>query len=300
MKAIAINEAEWALLEGVSHLQFRLYMVLRWFMDRRTGVSGLVRGISQQSLIEELYVEPMRGRHRSLSGSPSRQALRSALDGLAAAGLISQLADVEKLAFFLPKAGCVSARSKHEQPMSNHDQQPDEQPRQAQAHQGFNGYEQPDEQEGVSADEQPTSGVRVNPLYTPSVGGSLRAREFADPDPSDIKLERVGVLCRKLRLQGIEAAPHLFTHPDWQRLLERCTDEDIIGAAAIAKQRKPENVRLHLNYLKPMLNAPPEQPAKTSRAAQRTDFFNQLGIGAANGSRRQDERIVDAEARRVD
>ena len=87
-KAISLVGAEWEALAGRPWLQFKLYVVLRWYMDARTGLVGAVRGISRQSLAEELYVEPARGRHTSESGSPTIKAIRSALDGLAAAGLL--------------------------------------------------------------------------------------------------------------------------------------------------------------------------------------------------------------------
>lgn len=109
-KAISIVEAEWAALDGLPYLQVRLYTVLRWFMDVATGRVGDVRGISLQSLCEALYVEPAPG--RSESGSPTKKAVRSALQQLEKHGLVSPCGNGEVLVFFLPKAGSVSARQK--------------------------------------------------------------------------------------------------------------------------------------------------------------------------------------------
>lgn len=297
-KAIAIVAAEYEVLCGLTYLQRSLYFVLRWYMDATTGIVGLRRGISRQSLLEELYVEPIPGRKASDSGSPTIQALRSALAGLERVGLIASRGSGDVLVFSMPKAPRISARSKEQQPGNNRGEQPEQQPGQSENWQGFQGEQQPEQQPGVNPEQQPTSRVKENPLYTPEVGGSLRARENATPQPEASSVSRVGLICRELRQQGIEAAPHLFAHPDWQELLTRFSDEDILGAVAIAKMRLPSNARIHLNYLKPILTSPPDSAGKPSRADQRAEFFNQLGVG--NGTRRQNERVVDAEARRVD
>lgn len=297
-KAIAIVAAEWEALCGLPFLQRSLYLVLRWYMDAATGVVGLRRGISRQSLLEELYVEPIPGRRSSDSGSPSVQALRSALAGLERSGLIESRGNGDVLVFSMPKAPRVSARPKQQQPGNNRGEQPGQQPGEIQQQQGFHDEQQPEQQPGVNPEQQPTSRVKVNPLFTPGVVGSVRARENAAPESADNPQMRVGLLCRELRLQGIEAAPHLFTHPDWQGLLDRFSDKHILAAVGVAKMRLPENARIHLNYLKPILTNPPAAAGKPSRAEQRAEFFDQLGVG--NGTRRQHARIVDAEAHRVD
>lgn len=198
MKSVAINEFEWELLEGIPHLQFRLYMVLRWFMDRRTGVVGLVRSISQLGLAQELSVHQVRGRHSGMSGSPSRQEVRSALDGLIAARLIEPFGNGEKLVFLLPKSSRASARPKHEQPMSNHDEQPDEQPGKSQERQGFAQYEQPDEQQGVSGDEQPLIKVKGKPSVNPK------------------GLQREGAQGAKRATRGARLSPEWILPEEWR------------------------------------------------------------------------------------
>lgn len=78
---------------------------------------------------------------------------------------------------------------------------------------------------------------------------------------------RIGSLCKQLRAIGIDAAPHLNAWPD---LLERYTDEQIIAAAQIAKDRKP-NERIHLNYLVPILHEPPKAPVKRAPTPENFD-----------------------------
>lgn len=297
-KAIAICAAEFEVLCGLPFLQRSLYLVLRWYMDAATGIVGLRRGISRQSLLEELYVEPIPGRRAADSGSPTIQALRSALVGLERSGLIVSRGNGDVLVFSMPKAPRIFARSKEQQPGNNRGEQPEQQPGQCEKWQGFEHMQQPEQQPGVNVEQQPTSRVKVNPLFTPGVGGSVRARETAADPQGDTSLMRVGLICRELRQQGIEAAPHLFANPDWQGLLIRFSNEQILAAAAVAKARLPENARIHLNYLKPILTDPPAAAGKPSRADQRAAFFDQLGVG--NGTRRQHARVVDAEAHRVD
>ncbi|HLO65290.1 MAG TPA: hypothetical protein VK165_20195 [Azonexus sp.] len=179
-KAISIVEAEWEALDGLPYLQVRLYMVLRWYMDVATGRVGDVRGISLQSLAEELYVEPAPG--RSESGSPTKKAVRSALQQLEKHGLISPCGNGEVLVFFLPKAGSVPARQKakgHKRgTVSGHAMGHGETP----APQGFSdvmGHAMGHTQNGLKGH---TSEVRVNPLSVETSAATLRAVDnFADP-----------------------------------------------------------------------------------------------------------------------
>ncbi len=66
-------------------------------MDIKTGIVGQVRGISWQSLREALYVEPAAGIVGS--GSPSKQQVRTAANGLIKAGLITSMSLGKKLIF---------------------------------------------------------------------------------------------------------------------------------------------------------------------------------------------------------
>lgn len=163
-KAISLVGAEWEALAGRPWLQFKLYVVLRWYMDARTGLVGAVRGISRQSLAEELYVEPARGRHTSESGSPTIKAIRSALDGLAAAGLLQPRRGGEAMVFLLPLAKRISARPNDEGPMRGRGEGPHEGPCSGLVPQGISHHEGPHEGPGSTRYEGPTSEVRVNPI----------------------------------------------------------------------------------------------------------------------------------------
>ena len=86
MEYVKINHEELSALRGLPHLQQLLYLVgIKPYIDYNTGIVGLRRGISYQSLSEELYVEPHPG---IKSGSPSKDQIRRALKGLETAGLL--------------------------------------------------------------------------------------------------------------------------------------------------------------------------------------------------------------------
>src|SRR3990167_11298098 len=86
MKYLKITHEELSALNGLPHLQQLLYLRgIKPFMDYRTGVVGIMRGISYQSLAEELYIEPHQG---IKSGSPSKDQIRRAIKGLEKAGLL--------------------------------------------------------------------------------------------------------------------------------------------------------------------------------------------------------------------
>lgn len=85
-------------MNGIPHLQSILYVKgLRPHMDIKTGIVGKVRGISWQSLREALYVEPAAGIVDS--GSPSKQQVRTAANGLMRVGLITSMSIGKKLIF---------------------------------------------------------------------------------------------------------------------------------------------------------------------------------------------------------
>lgn len=82
-----INQYERDALKGLPHIPRLAYLeAIRPYMDYATGIVGIKRGISYQSLREELYVEPHKG---YASGSPSKDQMRRAVKTLERAGLIS-------------------------------------------------------------------------------------------------------------------------------------------------------------------------------------------------------------------
>lgn len=189
-KAIAIGSAEMEALDGLPMLQRWLYMVLRWHMDRITGRVGDVRGISLQSLAEALYVEPVRGRHAADTGSPSKKAVRSALDGLARAGLATPCGNGEVLVFFLPLARRASARQKDEGHMRGTGQGHNEGADYHYNNQSVMSDEGHDEGHTQNSDEGHTSRARVNPLSVEASAAALppegeRAQEVLLREPLD-------------------------------------------------------------------------------------------------------------------
>jgi len=120
MPAFQSNDAEWTALADEPADVFKLYCAIRRFMDYRTGVSGVVRRLSEQMFREELYIAPTRGRHES--GSPTRQKVRSLVDRLISIGAVTPIGP---LVFQLPHADWDGASKR-----SATDEQPDQQPHQ--------------------------------------------------------------------------------------------------------------------------------------------------------------------------
>ena len=82
-----INDNELGALCGLPHLQQLAYLRgIRPYMDAQTGLVGIKRGISYQSIAEQLYVEPHQGYKTE---SCSRAQVRRALSSLERAGLIT-------------------------------------------------------------------------------------------------------------------------------------------------------------------------------------------------------------------
>ncbi len=86
MRYLKITQEELSALNGLPHLQQLLYLRgIKPYIDYRTGIVGIMRGISYQSLAEALYIEPHQG---IKSGSPSKDQIRRAIKGLEKAGLL--------------------------------------------------------------------------------------------------------------------------------------------------------------------------------------------------------------------
>lgn len=81
-----INDNEIAALCGLPHIQQLSYLRgIRPYMDANTGIVGIKRGISLQSIAEQLYIEPHQG---IKSENFSRAQIRRALSSLERSGLI--------------------------------------------------------------------------------------------------------------------------------------------------------------------------------------------------------------------
>lgn len=84
---IHLSDEELSALTGLPDTQVRLYIFgIRCFMDYATGIVGVKRRISYQSLSETLYVEPIRG--VKTKNKLSRPQLRRAVKALERGGLI--------------------------------------------------------------------------------------------------------------------------------------------------------------------------------------------------------------------
>lgn len=82
-----VNEQEMAALCGLPHIQQLAYFRgIKPYMNTKTGMVGIERGISYQSISEQLYIEPHPG---IKSHSFSRAQVRRAIAGLERVGLIA-------------------------------------------------------------------------------------------------------------------------------------------------------------------------------------------------------------------
>ncbi|KTC98226.1 hypothetical protein [Legionella erythra] len=99
---LLINKDELDRLYGLPHIQQLVYLRgIRPYMDVKTGTVGLKRGISYQSLTEQLYIEPHPGIKAT---SFSRAQVRRAIDGLERAGLIEVQSEAQQLILKCPLA----------------------------------------------------------------------------------------------------------------------------------------------------------------------------------------------------
>ncbi|HAT1822768.1 TPA: hypothetical protein JBA24_00525 [Legionella pneumophila] len=97
-----INQDELAAMSGLPHIQQLAYLRgIRPYMDLKTGITGIKRRISYQSISEQLYIEPHQG---IKSQNFSRDQVRRAVSGLVRAGMIEVQSDGMQLIFKCPLA----------------------------------------------------------------------------------------------------------------------------------------------------------------------------------------------------
>ncbi|HHU0036411.1 TPA: hypothetical protein ACT9ME_001603 [Legionella pneumophila] len=90
-----ISDSELEALCGLPHLQQLTYIRgIRPYMDVKTGTVGIKRGISYQSISEQLYIEPHQG---IKAESFSRAQVRRAVESLERAGLIQNQSKEKRL-----------------------------------------------------------------------------------------------------------------------------------------------------------------------------------------------------------
>lgn len=86
MMDFVINSEELAAMSGLPHIQQLAYLRgIRPYMDVKTGITGIKRRISYQSISEQLYIEPHQG---IKSQCYSRDQVRRAVSGLVRAGMV--------------------------------------------------------------------------------------------------------------------------------------------------------------------------------------------------------------------
>lgn len=97
-----INGDELAAMSGLPHIQQLTYLRgIRPYMDVKTGITGIKRRISHQSISEQLYIEPHQG---IKSQRFSRDQVRRAIYGLVRAGMIEVQSDGMQLILKCPLA----------------------------------------------------------------------------------------------------------------------------------------------------------------------------------------------------
>ncbi len=101
---LRINSEELEALCGLPHIQQLAYLRgIRPYMDVNTGLVGIKRRISYQSISEQLYIEPHQG---IKSQSFSRDQVRRAVSGLVRVGMVEVQSDGMQLIL-----KCVLARA---------------------------------------------------------------------------------------------------------------------------------------------------------------------------------------------
>jgi hypothetical protein len=98
MPNVLLNEAELNQFTDWNEFDVKLYLSIRKYMDGVTGVTGVKRGISWQSLSEEMWIQAERG-STSVAGSPTKKKLRCAVQRLVRKGLLSVLSEEKQLIF---------------------------------------------------------------------------------------------------------------------------------------------------------------------------------------------------------
>ena len=105
MSCYLITDEELELLREKPWSAQLIYLrAIRPYMDYSTGIVGLRRGISRQSIAEELSVPGQQGRHHARRVVPSAKEIRYGLELLKKGGLIDQIPVDKKLVFRLPYA----------------------------------------------------------------------------------------------------------------------------------------------------------------------------------------------------
>lgn len=101
---LILTEAEWLALQHEPPPLLKVYLAMRWHMDRTTG---LAVPLATPFFRRTLYVAPRAG--RTGAGYPTRQAMRSTLAALERLELVRHRPDLGKKMFALPLAPWMPA-----------------------------------------------------------------------------------------------------------------------------------------------------------------------------------------------
>ena len=105
---ITLRGIELETLHGAGPLAFEVYVMLRWWMDYRTGITGRRRPISLAMLITYCETHTPRGAGTQFE-QPTEKSIRGALERLERVGMLHRLPG-RRLAYRLPLAATASAR----------------------------------------------------------------------------------------------------------------------------------------------------------------------------------------------
>jgi hypothetical protein len=98
--ATSLSTKELQALQEEDPFLFKLYVLgIRQYMDYETGITGIKRRISWQSLAEECYVAPRSGVKKSETGKPKHSRMQRAIETLKRLGLIEQIVSPYHLIF---------------------------------------------------------------------------------------------------------------------------------------------------------------------------------------------------------
>lgn len=138
-----------------------------------------------------------------------------------------------------------------------------------------------------------------SPDLKPTTVSSVVDAPPSEPSTIPANATRKGELCRRLRLLGIDAAPHL---QGWTELLPAYSDAEILSAAETAREKKPGE-RLHLNYLLPILRDRAAPPPSRNSKPEKFDpvaYVNRNRISTQRSGHAPDHETIDITPERVD
>lgn len=158
-------------------------------------------------------------------------------------------------------------------------------------------------------------GKGVNPLRPPVERTEREvAREMGEvpPQTPDVPARAIvpdtptrrGLVCRLLREAGIaDAAPHHLTSENWDLILAKRSDEDIVEFARMKLEARPGQ-RLGIKYLAPGLMEDPEPvmphsgarspPGRPSRSDEARAWGIELTTASSSEREIVDDRTIDA------